>query len=186
MNIILIGFRCAGKSTVGALLARKLGRPFVDSDDYIERKTGLSIREIFEIAGEQYFRLLEGDALADLSKFDNQVIATGGGAALKYKNIRNLKRNGILIYLEATPQSILERIEKDEKTGMRRPSLTGQDPSLEVPEQLQIRRPYYLSAADTTIPTDQKPTETIVQEILDWLKERGVGGATDDTDTAIA
>ena len=107
MNIVLIGFRCAGKTSVGKELADRLGRPFIDCDEYIEKKTNLTIREIFDIAGESYFRMLEGDAIADLCKMDHRVIATGGGAVLKYKNIRNLKQNGFVIYLDTSAAALL-------------------------------------------------------------------------------
>src|SRR5262245_62566594 len=97
MNVVLIGFRCAGKSTVGRGLAQRLGREFVDCDEYIEGKTHLSIREIFDLAGESYFRTLEGQAIQDLARADGRVIATGGGAVLRRQNTKYLKRNGILV-----------------------------------------------------------------------------------------
>ena len=97
MNIVLIGFRCSGKSTVGKSLAKRLRRPFTDSDEYIEAKTHLPIREIFDLAGESYFRTLEGQAIVDLSRLDGQIIATGGGAALKRQNMKSLRRNGLVI-----------------------------------------------------------------------------------------
>lgn len=185
MNVILIGFRCAGKSSVGRALAQKLGREFVDCDEFIEKKTNLTIREIFDIAGESYFRMLEGDALADLGKLDGKVIATGGGAALKYKNIRNLKRNGVVLYLDASPHIVLDRIRKDPQTPERRPPLTDRDPSVEIREQMDFRRPYYVSAADFIVQTDSKSVTDSVKEILQFLKGRGFS-EVDDSDAAIA
>ena len=102
MNVVLIGYRCSGKTCVGKELAQRLGRVFIDCDEYIEQKTNLTIREIFDIAGEAYFRMLESDAIAELAKLEGRVVATGGGAVLKYKNIRNLKRNGVVVYLDAS------------------------------------------------------------------------------------
>lgn len=169
MNIVLVGFRCAGKSSVGKSLAEKLKRTFVDCDEYIERKTHLSIREIFDIAGESHFRLLESDALADLAKGDGVVIATGGGAVLRYKNIRTLKRNSLVVFLEVEADSAYERMTQDPSTKARRPALTGKDVYTEIKEQVEFRRPYYLSAADVVIRTDGKSVDDIVKEILTHL-----------------
>jgi len=187
MNIVLIGFRCAGKTSVGQELARRLSRSFVDCDEYIERKTNLKIREIFDIAGESYFRMLEGDAIADLAKQDGAVIATGGGAALKYKNIRNLKRNGVIIWLDVKPQAVLERMDRDTQNGEGRPPLTKLSPEEEVHQQMDFRRPYYLSAADYVVSSDAGSLEDTVRQILEKLKTHGVKEIGDDrSDEAIA
>jgi shikimate kinase len=188
MNVVLIGFRCAGKSCAGKMLSAKLGREFVDCDEYIESKTRMTIREIFDISGEAHFRLLEGDAIGELSKLDGKVIATGGGAALKRKNMQNLKRNGIIIYLEVTVDTAYERIQKDPMTLSRRPPLTNQDPYTEIRRQMEFRRPYYLLGADATIHTDGKKIEDVVAEILAFLKERGIFEAPrpPDADAALA
>lgn len=169
MNIVLVGFRCAGKSSVGKSLAEKLKRTFVDCDEYIERKTHLSIREIFDIAGESHFRLLESDALAELAKGDGVVIATGGGAVLRYKNIRTLKRNSVVVFLEVGADSAFERLTQDPTTKTRRPPLTGKDVYSEIKEQVEFRRPYYQSAADVIVRTDGKSVDDIVKEIVSQL-----------------
>lgn len=179
MNIVLIGFRCAGKSTVGPKLAAKLHRDFVDCDEYIEAKTHLSIREIFDIAGEAYFRGLEGQAIADLSKQDGKVIATGGGAALRYKNIQQLKRNGVVFYLEVGAETAYERFRGDPRSKDRRPALTPLDHLSEMQEQVKHRTPYYLNAADHTIRTDGRSVDEVMSEILLHLKERGLAGGAD-------
>ena len=174
MNVVLIGFRCAGKTSVGKALAKRLSREFLDCDDYIEKKTNLTIREIFDIAGESYFRMLEGDAISDVSKLDGRVIATGGGAVLKYKNIQGLKRNGITIFLEADVDCVFERIQSDPMTPTRRPSLTGKDMFTEIQEQISHRRPYYLSAADYVVRTDTRPIDEVVREIVEALEKHGI------------
>ena len=115
MNIILIGFRGTGKSTVGELLANRLERDFIDSDKYIESSTGKTIKRIFEEEGEEGFRKIEADAIARLSKMDNKIVSAGGGAILRKDNVKNLKSNGFLILLVATPEIIHNRITKDEK-----------------------------------------------------------------------
>jgi len=186
VNVVLVGFRCAGKSSVGRALAEKLKRDFVDCDEYIERKTDLTIREIFDIAGESYFRLVESDAVADLSKGDGLVLATGGGAVMRYKNIRNLKRNSVVVFLDVGPESAFERCQSDPKTQTRRPSLTGKDLFTEIREQVEFRRPYYLSAADLVVHTDGRPVEEVVKEILAHLKPLGVEEAHEDGDAQIA
>ena len=187
MNIVLIGFRCAGKTTVGELLAKRLQRSFIDCDEYIEKKTNLSIREIFDIAGESYFRMLEGDAIADLSKLDGRVIATGGGAVLKYTNIRNLHRNAIIIFLDASHEIVLDRLQNDLKTDTQRPPLTDKDPAAEIREQMAYRRPYYMSAADAVVATDGREFDPIVADILEFLEQHGITASPDDDqDAAIA
>ncbi|MBI2898827.1 MAG: shikimate kinase [Planctomycetes bacterium] len=182
MNVVLVGFRCAGKSSVGRTLAERLKCDFVDCDEYIERKTALSIREIFDIAGESYFRMLESDAIADLSRRDGIVIATGGGAVLRYKNIRNLKRNSRVFFLEVGAESAYERFQSDPATQNRRPSLTGKDIFTEIRAQVEFRRPYYQSAADVVVQTDGRPLEEVVKEILEHLQGHGLEEHPDEGD----
>ncbi len=172
MNVVLVGFRGSGKSTVGKALAEKLGREFVDCDDYIEKKTQLTIREIFEIGGESHFRTIESEAIADLSKLDGKVIATGGGAVLKYQNMQVFKRNASKIFfLDVGTETALARIDGDPATRSRRPPLTDKDPATEIREQIAFRRPYYLKAADVTVASDGKKVEELVAEILKHLDE---------------
>ncbi len=115
MNIVLIGFRGTGKSTVGKLLANRLKRDFIDTDEYIVSTTEKTIKDIFEEEGEEGFRKIETNAIAKLSKMSNKIIAAGGGVVLKKENVENLKSNGFLILLEATPEIIHKRITQDEK-----------------------------------------------------------------------
>ncbi|MBI2930864.1 MAG: shikimate kinase [Planctomycetes bacterium] len=185
-NIILIGFRCAGKSTVGKLVADRLRQIFIDCDDYIEQKTHLTIREIFDIAGETHFRRLEGDAISELSKLDRKVIATGGGAALRYRNIRNLKRQGIIIFLEVAADTAFDRLRRDPAGVRRRPPLTQHDPLTEMKKQVEFRRPYYLGAADLVVKTDSRPVIDVVEEIMKYLRERGFPDYGEDRDMAHA
>jgi shikimate kinase len=186
-NVVLVGFRCAGKSTLGRMIAERLHRDFIDCDEYIEGKTHLSIREIFDIAGEGHFRKLEGDAIAEITRQDNRVIATGGGAALRYRNIRNLKRKGIIIFLEVQPDTAFERLAGDPCSTSRRPALTANtDPLKEIKEQVEYRRPYYRDAADHVVKTDGREPKDIVTEIMKYLKERGFTDHGEDRDMAHA
>ncbi|GAX60641.1 shikimate kinase [Candidatus Scalindua japonica] len=166
MNIVLIGFRGTGKSTVGKLLSKRLERDFIDSDQYIESITGKTIKSIFEDDGEEGFRKIEADTIAELSKVDNKVISAGGGVVLKEENVRNLKEKGFLVLLEATPEIIYKRISQDEKTTQQRPSLTDKTPLDEIRHLIAIREHAYSNAADYTINTSYVSCEDIVNEII--------------------
>ena len=177
MNVILIGFRGSGKSTIGKALSDRLKWEFIDCDAWIEKHTELTIKEIFEKHGESHFRTLESQAIGEISAMDGKVIATGGGAALKYQNMQVFKRNGgKIFFLEVGAETAFNRIQGDEANRSRRPALTEKDPFTEVKEQIELRRPYYLKGADVTIPTDGKTLEETVLEILKHIQEEG----TDD------
>jgi shikimate kinase len=174
MNVVLIGFRGSGKSTVGQALSERLKREFIDCDAWIEKHTGLSIREIFEKHGESHFRTLESQAIGELSAMDGKVIATGGGAALKYQNMQVFKRNGgRIFYLDVGAETAFKRIQGDETTRSRRPALTDKDPFTEVKEQIEFRRPYYLKGADVTVETDGRTVAEVVTEILRHVQDSG-------------
>ena len=106
-NTVLIGMPGSGKSTVGAALARELGRVFVDTDELIEKKEGKSIPEIFAELGEEGFRRIESEAVAEVSSLSGAIIATGGGAVLKGENVFRLKRNGKLFFLDRPLESLI-------------------------------------------------------------------------------
>ncbi|MBI4739272.1 shikimate kinase [Candidatus Woesearchaeota archaeon] len=173
MNIVLVGFRGTGKTTVGKALAKKIGMGFVDADDFIERRYGFMITELFERKGESLFRMMESDVISELSKMNSYVIAAGGGAILKYKNIKNLKRHGVMILLEADCDAVYKRIRKDDKTATRRPRLTNHDLYDEIKELMDFRAPYYHRAADFTVNTTSKPVDSVVEEIVRILTEQG-------------
>lgn len=174
MNVVLIGFRGSGKSTVGKALSDRLGREFIDCDAWIEKHTGLTIKEIFEKHGESHFRTLESQAIGELSAMDGKIIATGGGAALKYQNMQVFKRNGgKIFFLEVGAETAFRRIQEDATSRSRRPALTEKDPFTEVKEQIEFRRPYYLKGADLTIATDGVKIEDIVLEILKHIDDSG-------------
>ena len=173
MNIILIGFRGVGKTSIGKLLARQLAMEFIDADDSIEQRYGFTITDIFQKGTESLFRLLESQVINELSKLDGRVIAAGGGAVLKYKNIRNLKRRGFMILLEADVDTLYRRITKDDKTSTRRPRLTGKDLYSEIKELSELRAHYYHSAADCIVDTSNKSAQNIIDEIIHILKQQG-------------
>lgn len=174
MNVVLIGFRGSGKSTVGQLLGERLKREFIDCDDFIEKRTHLTIREIFERHGESHFRTLESEAIAELAKLDGKIVATGGGAVLKYQNMQVFKRaGGLVIFLRISPQTAYERIQGDPASRSRRPALTDKDPFTEIHEQIELRSPYYLQAADLVVPADGRSAAEVVEEIVRHLAGGG-------------
>jgi shikimate kinase len=140
MKIVLIGFMGTGKTTVGKILAERLGVPFFDTDEMIEDATGLTIAQIFEKAGEPDFRRLESETIRLVGAVDKAVIATGGGAPLRENNMRELERNGIVVLLTASPETILERVKA--AIGAR-PLLKGKDPLVAVNELLREREEAY-------------------------------------------
>ena len=174
MNVVLVGFRGSGKTSVGRVLAERLKREFVDCDEFIEKRTHLTIREIFERHGESHFRKLESEAITELAKLDGKVIATGGGAVLKYQNMQVFKRAGSRIYfLEIGPETASDRIQGDPTTRQRRPALTAKDPETEIREQITLRAPYYLKAADVVISADARTAVQVAEEILKDLQGPG-------------
>lgn len=171
MNVVIVGFRCAGKTTTGRALAETMRMEFVDIDDFIESRTGLSIAEIFERCGESFFRELESQAVAEVTKNDGMVIATGGGAILRYKNIANMKRHGRIVYLKVRPQTAVCRIRHDPASARRRPRLTAAETlEEEVRRHMEFREAYYRSAADLVIEADELAVEEVVRRIIAGLR----------------
>ena len=147
MNIVLIGYRGSGKSSVGKKLASKLWLDFVDSDALIIERAGMTIREIFEKEGEAGFREREVAVIQELAGRDNLVIAAGGGAVLDPTNVEALKKNGKIIWLHAEPDVLHERIQADTETNATRPNLTSAGGLEEIKDVLAQRMTIYKSAA---------------------------------------
>lgn len=151
-NIALIGFMGAGKTVVGKALAEKLHLKFFELDTIIERKAGKPIPEIFREDGETAFRNLETEAVKDISKQENAAIACGGGVVLNKINIKRLRQNAVIIYLEAIPEIIMKRLMN---SGDGRPLLDSADRETRIKELLAQRKPLYEQAADITITIDK-------------------------------
>ena len=163
MNVVLIGYRGTGKSTVGKLVAAQLGRVLVSTDAEVVKLTGQSIPEIVEKNGWEYFRDLETKICQDLAGRDGIVIDTGGGAILRPHNVEGLKRTGKLFWLTASIETIAKRIGSD----TQRPSLTGTKSFLdEIQDVLRERTPKYQAAADYVIETEEKSLTQVADEIL--------------------
>ena len=166
-NIILIGPMGSGKSTIGQLLANRLKRDFFDSDHYIEEKTGVDIPRIFDIEGEDGFRLRETRALQELTQRKNLVLATGGGSVTRKENRDLLKRSGYIIFLDTSVDQQLERLKHDKK----RPLLQTENPQQRLETLLRERKPLYLELADLRIPTDRKFARKVAAEIIPQLPD---------------
>ena len=142
MNIILSGFMGCGKTTIGKIIAQKLNLDFIDTDKLIEEREGRRIREIFDTDGEGYFRDKEHEICAELSREDNKVIATGGGALTFNRNKEVLSKNGRIIFIDVDLDTIIKRIGNDS----RRPLLNSETRAL-----FDRRNPIYKKNCDFTI-----------------------------------
>ncbi len=167
-NIALIGFMGTGKTAVGQLLAKKLGRKFVELDLLIERKAGKSIPEIFQQDGEIAFRELEIEATRKIAQEKYSVIACGGGLVLNKINIDRLREGARIVYLTASPRVILKRVLSE--VGQR-PLLAVDDPSETISELLKFRKPFYERAADIKLNTSKLDISAVVEQIIDKLRK---------------
>lgn len=164
-NIVLVGFMGAGKTLVSKRLSEILKRPRVSIDELIVAAEQRSIAAIFAESGETYFRQREKEITAQIALQENLVIDCGGGVVLQEENIQQLKKNGILFYLSASPDVIYGRT-KDKRD---RPLLSIPNPQAKIQELLNQRRPFY-AQADFTIDTDGQTVEDTAQEVLAKLK----------------
>ncbi|MDO8886510.1 shikimate kinase [Candidatus Oleimmundimicrobium sp.] len=166
-NIVLIGFMGSGKTTIGKLLADKLGVSLIDTDKLIEKKFGKQIKDIFKDEGEDAFRLVESEVINEVSSVGNKVIACGGGVILNHKNVQALKKNGLLIYLKASAPILFERIREEGS----RPLLNVPNPKDKVSELLKARESLYENVADIVIDTSDMNVDKVVKEIQEKLNE---------------
>jgi shikimate kinase len=165
MNIVLMGYRCTGKTSTGRVLALRMGRPFVDTDALIEERQGRPIPEIVAEKGWPGFRMAETEVIVRIAAEDGQVIALGGGAVLELVNVLALKKNGFFVWLNADKETICARMGKDEGSGTTRPSLTGKTSLGEIEAVLAERTPLYLRLADLTIDTDTNGPVDVAERI---------------------
>ncbi|MFO0793841.1 MAG: shikimate kinase [Candidatus Brocadiaceae bacterium] len=170
MNIILIGFRGTGKTSIGRLLGRELDMEFIDADEYLEKREGKTIKDIFAEGGEKLFRDIEVQVIAELSLLNNVIIATGGGAVLREENVRRLKKHGIMILLDADVDTVYKRISKDIHTHQRRPSLTNRNTYEEIEYLLAYRRPIYDRIADFVLNTSRGSPREVVRKIITFIQ----------------
>lgn len=164
-RVALVGLRCTGKTTVGRLLAARLGWEAVDSDDVVIANAGKSVARIFADDGEARFRDGEADAVGQLCHRERIVIATGGGAILRPETRDLLIRSCRVVWLTASPNVIAIRMTADPETLARRPSLTGQGVVEELAAVLAQREPFYREVAHLVVDTDGRTPNEIAMEI---------------------
>lgn len=164
-NIVLIGFMGTGKSSVGRYVAKKSAGKFIELDNEIVQRAGMSIPAIFAEKGEPFFRAMEASLIAEYSEQEDLIISTGGGAVLNPLNVENLQKKGLLICLTANPEIILDRVEKDNN----RPLLAVEDRLGKIRELLAQRAPFY-QVADYTIDTSELTVEEIGEHILGYSR----------------
>jgi shikimate kinase len=163
MNLVLIGYRGTGKSVVAEILSRELDRQAVSLDAEIVREAGMPIPAIVEKHGWPWFRDLESAVTRRFAKREGLILDTGGGVILRPENIENLRRGGVLFWLEASVEVIVERI----RDSSERPSLTqGKTFLQEIGEVLEERLPLYRAAADRAIATDALTPDAVADEII--------------------
>jgi shikimate kinase len=168
-TIVLIGFMGAGKSTVGQLVARALGREFVDTDVVIQRNARMDVSEIFRREGEEGFRRREVVVIDRAISAPGRVVAVGGGAVLSADNRTALKQAGLLVYLRATPETLAARLVGTTD----RPLLNNAaDRVGRIRDLLVARGPIYETAGDAAIDTDRQTPEQTAAELLDWYRCR--------------
>jgi shikimate kinase len=166
-KIFLVGPMGAGKSSVGKYLASQLNLDFYDTDEEIEKRTGVDIGWIFDLEGEEGFRARETAVIDELTQLSNIVLATGGGSVLEVENQQMLKSRGTIVYLEVS----LKHQETRTINDSRRPLLRV-DNRQEVLEKLQgEREPIYASMADLKVQTDQRSVRAVADEIMNYFKK---------------
>lgn len=167
-NIVLIGFMGTGKSRVGHMISRRLGMRFVDTDDLIFQRLQMSVSDIFSRLGEAKFREIERQVVAEVSLKSCQVIATGGGVPILGENVNNLKANGILFCLSASPEIIYRRTLR----ANTRPLLRTDDKIERIKSLLKSRELYY-SIADHHVDTSSRPASAVAREIVELYQSDG-------------
>ena len=167
--ISLIGYRGTGKTSVGKLLAKKIGFSHYDSDHEIERDSKQTIANLFEDKGEHAFREKEQHMVQLLLQKTNAVISTGGGAILNENTRTELRKAGPVIWLTAETETIMKRLANDADTTNQRPALTNLPPREEIKKTLNHRTPLYQECASLTVATDTLSTSEIAEQILNEL-----------------
>lgn len=164
-NLVLIGMMGTGKSTVGRLLADRLGRPFADTDVAVERATGGTVAAVFDRAGERAFRAVESEEVRRIAALRGQVLAVGGGAVLDASNVTFLRATGDLVLLDASPEELAARVGGDDG----RPLIAGSDDPAAVLATLRAERDeVYLAAAAHLVDTTGRTPEQVAEQVLDW------------------
>jgi len=165
-NLILVGMMGSGKTTMGRALAKHFGKEFVDSDEAVQQRTGVTIPHIFDVEGERGFRMREAAALAELVKHDELVIATGGGAILDESNRALMQQNAIVIYLKASVHDLWQRTRHDRN----RPLLQTDDPHAKLTELFQQRDELYQQVADLVIHSGKQSAHSVMLLLVNEIE----------------
>jgi len=166
-NIVLIGFMGAGKSTISEFLKTAFAMDVIEMDQIIAEREGMSISDIFEVYGEQYFRDLETNLLIEMQSRTNVVISCGGGTPMRECNVAEMKKNGRVVLLTAKPETILDRV----KDSHDRPLIENNKTVSFIAELMEKRREKYEAAADIVIETDGKDELQICEELIHRLRQ---------------
>jgi shikimate kinase len=183
MNVYLVGYRCCGKSSLGAHLAGRLGWSFADTDRLVSEQAGQSIADMVKRHGWDHFRQMERDILNVVASKQRQVVATGGGIVLDAANVKCMQATGVVVWLRASPDTIRQRMTEDRLTANQRPALTGGQADSEIVEVLNRRTPLYRAAGDFVIDTDNAPVQVLVEALEAQLQRSGrLNFAPDESD----
>jgi shikimate kinase len=166
-NIFLVGMMGSGKTTIGKLLARQLGKTFVDCDEEIQKRTGVTITHIFDVEGEAGFRKRESAVIHELVQLDNIVLATGGGAVLDEQNCADLARNGMVVYLKGSVHDLWQRTRHDRN----RPLLQTDDPLARLKELHKQRDPLYTGVADLVVISGKQSAQHLLMRLRQELEK---------------
>ena len=166
-NVSIVGFMGTGKSVVALSLAAKLKKTYVSTDDLIVKKENKSIHDIFKEKGEPYFRNVEKEMVKKASEMENVVIDCGGGVVIAEENVKQLKKKGPVLCLQAAPSVIYERV----KNHRHRPLLSGPHPQEAIDQLLKERASFY-ARADFTVDTNHLTIDQVVGRILEYLKQK--------------
>jgi shikimate kinase len=170
VNIALIGFMGAGKSSVGRLVADQLHFDYLDTDELIQSRTGRTITEIFSTDGEPAFRKMESDLVVELAGRTKTVISTGGGLPVNPQNLLNLKKYALVVCLWASPEIIWERV----KNQTHRPLLHDADPQKKIRDLLAVREPFY-KQADVLLNTGLRSVREVAQQVVHQFRLEASG-----------
>jgi shikimate kinase len=179
-NVFLIGLMGSGKTTIGQLLAKRLQRPFVDSDHELELRTGVSVATIFEIEGEPAFRQREAAIIDELSARSSIVLGTGGGAILDPRTREALRERGNVIYLHSSAETSYERVRRNRD----RPLLMVTDPLARLRQLYEHRHPLYAQTAHFIVESYRDRPTAVVNEILSLVVPAQASDVINDANSA--
>jgi len=165
MNVVLIGYRGSGKSSVGRALAERLGWSFADTDAILQERAGKTIREIYAALSEAGFRESEAQVVTELARSDRQVISTGGGVVLRADNVAALRATGTLVYLTAPPEVLWQRILGHAERRTTRLAIDPDRGFQQVRQALIERHPVYMQACHLIVDTSEASVDTLAEQI---------------------